>query len=117
MPQTAGRPEEAEWDFAAQANAMVVKDAESYYRNMFFQGYLLLPSVTACDPHAIRALCLTALAFSYEEFLPAAIFHVARHSASLPSAGKRQTGLNLFCSSAYTERAYIMCLEQWDLDA
>ena len=37
-PETAGRPEEAEWDFAAQANAMVVKDAESYYRNMFFQG-------------------------------------------------------------------------------
>ncbi|MCJ1360731.1 MAG: hypothetical protein MMC33_010740 [Icmadophila ericetorum] len=39
MPQTAGRPEEAECDFAAQANAMVIKNAERYYRNMFFQGY------------------------------------------------------------------------------
>ncbi|CAK0779844.1 hypothetical protein CVIRNUC_004868 [Coccomyxa viridis] len=37
MPQTAGRPEEAECDFAAQANAMVIKSAERYYRNMFFQ--------------------------------------------------------------------------------
>ena len=42
MKQTHGKPEQREWDFAAQANAMVVKDAESYYRNMFFKGVLPL---------------------------------------------------------------------------
>ncbi len=36
--QAPGKPEQREWDFAAQANAMVVKDAESYYRNMYFKG-------------------------------------------------------------------------------
>ena len=40
MKQAAGKPEQREWDFAAQANAMVVKDAESYYRNMYFKGLL-----------------------------------------------------------------------------
>jgi hypothetical protein len=36
--QAKGRMEEEEWDFAALANAMVVKDAETYYRSMYFSG-------------------------------------------------------------------------------
>ena len=52
MPQTARRPEETEWDFAAQANAMVVKNAENYYRNMFFQG----------EPARIAASCHSPVA-------------------------------------------------------
>ena len=40
--QAPGKPEQREWDFAAQANAMVVKDAESYYRNMYFKGLACL---------------------------------------------------------------------------
>ena len=46
-----GKPEQQEWDFAAQANAMVVKDAESYYRNMYFKG---LPS---SEPTICRLRC------------------------------------------------------------
>ena len=33
-----GQLAEEEQDFAALANALVVKDAEQYYRNMFFGG-------------------------------------------------------------------------------
>ena len=56
MPQTAGRPEEAEWDFAAQANAMVVKNAESYYRNMFFQSQCTCIAASCHRPAASCAL-------------------------------------------------------------
>ena len=55
MPQTGGRPEEAEWDFAAQANAMVVKNAESYYRNMFFQGKRTRSAASSHSPVAYCA--------------------------------------------------------------
>ena len=33
-----GQLDDEEWDFAALENARVVKDAEQYYRAMFFRG-------------------------------------------------------------------------------
>ena len=36
--QVEGQLAEEEQDFAALANALVVKDAEQYYRNMYFGG-------------------------------------------------------------------------------
>ena len=65
MPQTAGRPEEAEWDFAAQANAMVVKSAERYYRNMFFQGERACITASSHRPVASYALLPWPVAYGH----------------------------------------------------
>ena len=65
MPQTAGRPEEAEWDFAAQANAMVVKSAERYYRNMFFQGERARTAASCRSPVALCAFLPWPVAYGH----------------------------------------------------